>query len=124
MPDFSLLTPTRSGTAETFSLPPSDGVKFYALRYSGRLFVEKAGEYTFFTESNDGSLLYINDNLVVNNDGSHNLLEESGVIALDTGLHDIVVEYFQNNGSEALTVSWSTPTIAKQAIPATVLFEP
>jgi len=108
MPDFDRLTPTSTGTAETFSLPPSDGAKFYALQYTGKIFIAEPGAYTFYTESNDGSLLYINGNVIVDNDGTHSLREASGTVALDAGLHDIVVEYFQNNGSEALTVSWSS----------------
>jgi len=124
MPDFGRLTAASSGTANTFALPPSNGVKFYALRYTGKIFVEETGSYTFYTESNDGSILYINNALIVNNDGSHSLVEASGAIALNAGLHDIVVEYFQNNGSEELIVSWSGPNFNKQRIPDAVLFAP
>jgi len=124
MPDFDRLTVERSGTAENFSLPPSGGEKFYALQFSGQLFVAETGVYTFYSESNDGSLVYIDGNVVVDNDGSHALLEMSGETALSAGLHDIVVEYFQNNGSEALAVSWSSSTIDKQVIPDSLLFKP
>ena len=124
VPDFSRLTSTQSGAATTFSLPSGNDEEFYALRFAGKLFVEQAGEYTFYTESDDGSRLIINDTLVVDNDGTHSVLEESGVIALSAGLHDIVLEYFQNGGLEALTVSWSSSDIAKQAIPEDVLFAP
>lgn len=124
MPDFGRLTSTLSGTAETFSLPANNGETSYALQYTGQLLVEQPGQYIFYTESDDGSLLYIDGTLVVNNDGTHSLAEESGTIALTAGLHSIVVEYFQNDGSEALTVSWSSSTIAKEVIPETVLFAP
>jgi len=124
MPDFSILTPSDSGTAATFTLPPSNGEQFYALQFKGKLLVEQADEYTFYSESDDGSLLFINGNEVVNNDGTHALAEESGVVVLPEGLHDIVLQYFQNNGSEGLTVSWSSSTISKQVIPEDVLFAP
>ena len=124
MPDFSRLTPVQTGTATTFSLPSGNDENFYAIRFVGKLFIEQAGEYTFYTESDDGSRLLINDALVVDNDGTHAVLEASGVIALPAGLHDIVLEYFQNDGLEALTVSWSSSDIAKQPIPESVLFAP
>ncbi len=124
LPDFSRLTPASSGSAETFSLIPGNGANFYALRFTGQLFVDEAAEYTFFTESDDGSRLFINGSLVVDNDGTHSRLEASGVIALPAGLHNIVLEYFQNDGLEALTVSWSSSDITKQAIPENVLFAP
>jgi len=124
MPDFSRLTPASSGTSTTFSLPDSNGVNFYALQFTGKLFIERADVYTFYTESDDGSILYIDGIRVVDNDGTHALAEASGVISLSAGLHDIVVAYFQNDGSEALSASWSSSTIAKETIPETVLFAP
>jgi len=124
MPDFTRLTPASSGTSATFSLPPSIDEQFYAVQFTGRLFVDRADVYTFYTESDDGSILYINGLQVVDNDGTHALLEESGVVALDAGVHDIVLAYFQNDGLESLSVSWSSSTRAKETIPETVLFAP
>jgi len=124
MPNFDALTPVRTGTAETFSLPPSEGVDLYALRFTGTLYVAQTDDFIFYSESNDGSRLYIDGNLIVNNDGVHNLIEVSGTTALAAGEHSIVLEYFQNRGTEGLTVSWSSSNIAKQPIPASVLFAP
>ena len=124
LPDFASLTPDGGGTMGTFELPPSDGVLFYGLRFTGRLNITNAGQYTFYTASNDGTKLYIDGSLIVDNDGTHTLVEEQGSVTLNSGLHDIALEYFQANGTEDLEVSWSSDDIAKQPIPDEVLFAP
>jgi len=124
LPDFNQLTPVSTGTATEFTLPPSNGVLFYGYRYTGKILVGQSGTYTFYTSSNDGSQLRINNTLVVDNNGKHVVKEEQGSINLAAGLHDIEVTYFQSNGAEALQVHWSGVGIPKQLINAQVLFAP
>ena len=45
--------------------------------------VPENGVYTFQTSSDDGSVLYIDNELVVNNDGSHAAIPATGFIALE-----------------------------------------
>ena len=78
--------------------------------------------YNFYTFSDDGSVLYIDDEVVVDNDGSHSLKRENGRIALDKGLHKIKVAYFENYMGEFLEVGWSSRAIREEAIPEFVLF--
>ena len=74
------------------------------------------GLYTFYINSDDGSQLFIGDQLVVNNDGTHAENEESGLIALQAGLHPFTVLFFENAGQEVLTVSWAPPSQSKETI--------
>jgi len=124
LPNFDLLTPLQTGETTQFTLPPSNGVLFYAYRFTGQIFISEDDVYTFFTASNDGSQLRIDDVLVVNNDGKHGVLEKQGSIQLSPGLHDIEVTYFQSNGTEALDVLWSASNLSKQTIDGSVLFAP
>ena len=80
------------------------------------------GQYTFYTSSDDGSNLFIDGVQVVNNDGRHSAQEKSGTIGLKAGFHAISVGYFQQTGSDVLTVSYSGPGVTKQAIPNWALF--
>jgi hypothetical protein len=57
--------------------------------------VEKPGVYTFRLLSDDGSMLYIDDQAVVNNDGSHVPVMREGPVTLAGGIHSIRVSYFQ-----------------------------
>jgi putative heme-binding domain-containing protein len=90
----------------------------FALRFTGVIQIDRAGKYRFYTESDDGSRLYIGDQLVVNNDGLHGMVEQRGTIDLTVGLHPMIVTYFDNGGGEGLKVSWSGPGFRQQPIPA------
>ncbi len=86
--------------------------------FTGFLRVPQDGVYTLFVSSDDGSRLYLGDNLVVDNDGLHGQSEASGLAALSAGLHPIRIAYFNATGGEGLIVSWQGPGLAKQAVPA------
>jgi hexosaminidase len=96
----------------------------YGFIFKGFLKVEREGEYTFFTNSNDGSKLFINGSLVVSNDGLHTIKEESGKIKLKKGFHEIEVHYFQAKGLDILDVLYEGPKINKQPVPpANIYYE-
>lgn len=96
----------------------------FATRQTAAIEVPATGEYSFFTSSDDGSRLYIDEQLIVNNDGLHGMVEKSGTMNLEAGLHAIVVTYFDNGGGDGLAVSWSGPGFAKQQIPPSALRPP
>ena len=90
---------------------------FY-VRWTGLLRVPKDGTYTLFTESDDGSRLWIDGKKVVENGGLHGMEEKSGTVELKAGDHDLKVELFENEGEVGLKVSWQADGLAKQIIPA------
>gem|GEM_PF-1637015 len=89
----------------------------YVIRWTGAIEIPTTGDYTFFTKSDDGSRLYIDGVLVVNNDGLHAALEMSGTRHLTAGCHTIEIQFFENTGSEVMETRWQGPGIAKQLIP-------
>ncbi|QDV06776.1 PA14 domain protein [Planctomycetes bacterium Poly30] len=94
----------------------------FALRFSGLIDLETAGDYTFHVASDDGSRLYIGGELLLDNGGVHPVREASGSITLEAGLHPIVLEYFEAEGGQALKVEWVRPgATEREAIPATAL---
>ena len=78
-------------------------------RWRGSIGLEVPGEYTFQTRSDDGSMLYIDREIVVDNDGVHGKRPVAGSIELSAGPHDITITFFENRGGAALEVSY-TPT--------------
>lgn len=56
------------------------------------------GIYTFHLNSDDGSILYVNNEVIVDNDGTHSSREKVGQYALKAGYHSIEVRYFDHNG--------------------------
>jgi hypothetical protein len=113
--------PIRTGTVDQISYREIETNKTaYSLQFLASINIETEGEYTFYTGSNDGSMLYIDNKLVVNNGGDHGYLEESGKIYLTKGKHFIEVGYFQVGGGQDLFVFYEGPGIPKQEIPAKV----
>ena len=82
---------------------------YFAARFSGFLNVATAGAYQFWLGSDDGSMLYLGDTLVINNDGFHSERWKDGVRNLTQGEHPIVVEFFENSGDAFLRLEWSGP---------------
>ena len=72
--------------------------------------------------SDDGSRLWIGDQLVVDNDGPHSFKVEGGEIALAQGFHEITVAFFENWGGFDLKVYWSEPGGKRELIPSDRLY--
>ena len=67
---------------------------YYGVAFDGYIYVSQDGWYFFYTKSDDGSKLYINNQNVVNNDGIHGWQERGGWINLQAGYHRIDVDFF------------------------------
>ncbi|HSH20194.1 MAG TPA: alpha-L-rhamnosidase C-terminal domain-containing protein, partial [Draconibacterium sp.] len=72
LPDFPKQKVVKTGTVYKFGLdkiiPTRDE---FALTFNGSLKIENEGAYEFFIQSNDGSRLYLNNQLVIDHDGPH-----------------------------------------------------
>jgi len=123
VPDFDTLTPVFEDVASIPTASIRNIDEYYGLRFSGYISIDTAGVYTFYTSSDDGSKLYINGALVVNNDGLHGSQERSGSISLTAGMHAITVDFFEATGGALLEASYAGPGITKQKIPVNVLFQ-
>ena len=90
--------------------------------FFGYIKIEEEGEYGFQTASDDGSRLFINDVIVVDNDGLHGREIVSNEIYLKSGMHEIKVDYFERGGQESLNVNWKGPGFDWREIPEFKLF--
>ena len=113
--------PVASGSVAGFTLTPAKRKDNFGLKFSGVLTLAKAGDYTFYTTSDDGSFLYIGDKQVVDNGGVHPPQEKKGTIKLPAGDHPILVTFFNGGAGFELKVSYQGPGVAKQEIPGNVL---
>jgi autotransporter-associated beta strand protein len=75
----------------------------------GKFNASVAGEYTFQTRSDDGSVLYIDGQPVLDNNRSQGQAVRTGTINLTAGLHDIVVGYYQGAGGGGFSVGVTLP---------------
>jgi len=76
----------------------------YGLLFTGYIRLDKQQMMEFFTSSDDGSQLFIDDELIVNNDGNHGMEEKSGKALLAMGYHKIKIIYFDSGGGNGLKV--------------------
>ncbi|MFM8222766.1 MAG: PA14 domain-containing protein, partial [Planctomycetaceae bacterium] len=90
----------------------------FALRFTGLLQVPETGKYTFYLASDDGSRMYVDNRLAINNDRLQGMTEATVTLDLVAGGHVLVVTYFDNGGGDGLAVQWSGPGFGKQKIPA------
>ncbi|HEY5967764.1 MAG TPA: alpha-L-fucosidase [Chitinophagaceae bacterium] len=114
--------PTSTGIADIISNNKKQRTDKFAFEFTGYIKVEKDGIYTFFTDSDDGSMLYIDNEEIVNNDGDHGSVEKNGKAALKKGYHKIKVLYFDSGGGNSLKVSVQPEGGKKEVIPTALLF--
>ena len=76
----------------------------------------------FYTYSDDGSVLFIDDKLVVDNEGSHSARREDGSIALEEGYHKFRLVYFESYMGNELEVGISGLSFRESKIPDDMLF--
>ena len=125
-PDTSSLVYYSSGSSANFDISVSSLTGNDVIDFLGYIDIAQDGTYTFYTTSDDGSLLYIGDTIVVNNDGLHGMTESSGAIELKAGRHFIKVRYFNQLRQRGLEVRYecAANNISKQLIPDSVLYCP
>ena len=114
-PNYVDLIADSTGILKQFRLSEVNSTEnFYALLMFAEISIQKEGEYTFYSGSNDGTKLYIDSKLLVDNDGGHGYFEKSGNMYLEKGKHLIEVRYFQQGGGQELIVSWQGPGFEKR----------
>lgn len=114
--------PKVSGNTDVISVAGKERSDKFAFEFTGYVKVAKDGIYTFFTQSDDGSKLFIDDEEVVDNDGDHGTVEKAGKAALKKGYHKIRVIYFDSGGGNELKVLIQAEGKEKMEIPAAMLF--
>lgn len=88
----------------------TDRFEWFAIDYTGKIWIEKPGKYTWAIVSDDGSRLYLDGHLVIDNDGTHAARGIAGIANLKRGEHRIRISYFQGPRDEvALIVAVMPP---------------
>ncbi|MEI2691807.1 MAG: PA14 domain-containing protein [Anaerolineae bacterium] len=94
----------------------------FSILWRGKLAIPTSGVYTIGTRSDDGSLVTIDGQLVVDNSGSHGAEDRSGQISLEQGFHDIEVRYNELGGSREMQLWWQPPGQGRAVIDSQFLF--
>ena len=114
MPDFSKLTPVKSGNLLSLTLSiPGRAKDNFGVRYTGYIKAPADGEYTFYLTSDDGSRLMIEGIEIVANQCEP---EKSGKIKLKAGYHAFVFDFFEGQITESFSLKWSGPNMTKRTV--------
>ncbi|MCE9592671.1 MAG: c-type cytochrome [Planctomycetes bacterium] len=116
---FGGATWVRDGAVTNLEELPEHRDEHFGFQFSGLLEVVDAGLHRFALRSDDGSRLWLDGKLVIDNDGQHAPETKSAELWLSKGRHDLCVAYWENEGGEEFSLKWKTPTGGDEAIPAT-----
>lgn len=126
LPNFAQLVPSVTNTVNAISFAPSTGAfatsgmsDHVAAVFEGWITIPISGAWGFSLASDDGSRMYLGDDLVIDNDGAHAMLLQNTVIGLQAGTHAFRLEYFDNVDLGGCILSWAPPTGLPAAVPAT-----
>jgi len=81
----------------------------FSAEWTGELLINHPGDYRFYTASDDGSKLTIDNSLVVDNWGLHGRRYRYGTISLNQGWHPIKAEFFENGGAASMRAKYRGP---------------
>ena len=95
----------------------------FSVRWTGSVRLPRDGKFTFYTVSDDGIRLWVDDQLVIDNWTDHGETENQGQIELwGERPHPIRLEYYENTGAAVAKLLWAGPGVEKQVIPTQFLF--
>ena len=83
----------------------------FAIEWLGALIIEEEGDYRFTCRSDDGILVWLDDNLVLADDNLHYQRERTGDwVHLVPGTYKFRMQFFENNVHEVCVLSWDART--------------
>lgn len=126
--DFTNVVFTRLDSQINFSWQqnsPGNGVNAerFSIRWTGKIQPQTSETYTFYTTSDDGVRLWVNNQLLINNWTDHSETENRGTIALQAGqLYDIKMEFYDREDTATAILEWSSTLTNRQVISQSRLY--
>lgn len=114
----------KKGIMNNLSILDAPVSDHFAYKFHTLLNIAERGVYRFYMYSDDGAVLYIDGHLVIDNDGGHSKHRAEGKVALEAGLHDVRVLYFEDYMGETLEVGYSGRNLLERPLPDECLFLP
>jgi hypothetical protein len=125
IPDFSLLTPKKTGVTNNIDFNFALRRDSFAVQFEGYLHFTKKDLYDLWITSDDGSQVYLNNQLLLNNNGVHSSDKPVvKLVPLKPGYYPFKIVYFEKTGNEE--ISFGSLIVDKKAsptpVPAEMLF--
>lgn len=95
----------------------------FSVRWSGQVEAQFNEIYNFYSTTDDGVRLRVNDQLIIDDFVDRPSTTSTGSITLQAGQrYDIEMEYYENGGGANARLEWSSSTTSRQVIPTTQLY--
>lgn len=95
----------------------------FVTRVDAWLRAPEKGAYGFRLISDDGSRLWVNNDVAIDHDGPHGPTPMDGVVELNAGSNLLRIDHFELGGGERLTLLWKPPGASDfSPIPAKALW--
>lgn len=104
---------------------PFNGVDVdaFSVRWTGTIQPRYSGTYTFYTTCDNGSRLWINNQLIIDKWANNTGTTYTGVITLTAGeKYDIKMEYFDNTGKANCMLEWASGLQSREVVPQSQLY--
>ncbi len=109
--------PAAEGVAGAIDLSPRPREEHFALEFSGFLLIPEDGVWTFALASDDGSRLFLHEELSIENDGLHGARVKTADAGLRAGWHPLRVQYFQATGEQSFSLEMARKGSELRPIP-------
>jgi sugar lactone lactonase YvrE/4-amino-4-deoxy-L-arabinose transferase-like glycosyltransferase len=96
----------------------------FSIEWEGQIYVPRSGTYALGTNSDDGSQVWVDGFLAVDNGGHHGDRYVENRLMLAEGLHPLRIRYFQDDGGRKFELWWTPPGGQKETVPPGYLFPP
>jgi predicted alpha/beta superfamily hydrolase len=105
VPDFSKLTPKKTGVTDDLNLKFVSRQDSFAVQFEGYLHITKKDMYYIWDTSDDGSKVYFNNTLFLNNDGLHSADNPVvRLVPLNPGYYPLRIDFFEKAGGESISL--------------------
>lgn len=98
------MAPAKEGTTHGFTIAEKRREHNFGFVFNTFLEVTQPGEYRFTLTSDDGSILSVNGEELIDNDGFHGMTPETATLRLPAGRHALECLMFQGAGNTGLSV--------------------
>ena len=119
IPDYTELKPVKQGVVDRLDLSLVDvsGKRSYSIVFSGYIEFPQAGLVRIGLGSDDGSKLYLKDQLVIDNDFGHGFQMLTRWVRVPRGLVPIRIEYMEVGGERGLTLGAAQDIEGQKPVP-------
>jgi len=107
----------------TGSPDPSISTDYFTVRWIGMVQPQFNETYTFYTMTDDGARLWVNNQLLVDKWVNQAATEWSGSLPVAANqTYNLRMEYYENTGFASAVLTWSSPSTPKSVIPQSQLY--